>query len=143
MPRHWRSRVVCLALLAGLLFGLAGLGTFIEHALESASVALRRHPASGTLHIVEMDAHSIAMIERYPWPRRNYAAVIDRLQQAGAASIVFDVDFSSRSNPQDDAALGRAIARSRSAIVLPTFGQAAGGGRGGWTDSLPLPELRD
>ncbi|MBC2661318.1 EAL domain-containing protein [Novosphingobium flavum] len=143
LPRHWRSVVLGLALGASGLFGLLGPSQFVEHSLEEASAALRRHPASSELRIVEIDAHSIASIDRWPWPRRNYVAVIDRLQRAGAASVSFDVDFSARSNPADDRALGAALARTRMPVILPTFGQESGAGRSGWTDSLPVPELRE
>lgn len=127
----------------GVFAALSGIVRLPEQALSAASAQLRRHAASGDLHIVEIDARSIAAIDRWPWPRRNYAAVVDRLRRAGVASIAFDVDFSSHSDPRDDAAFAAALARAGGNVILPTFGQRAGGGREGWTDSLPIPVLRE
>ncbi|MDQ2893897.1 MAG: CHASE2 domain-containing protein [Pseudomonadota bacterium] len=64
----------------------------------------RYHVVSGKIAIVEMDAESAASIKRWPWSRSrpNYAAVVDNLRWAGAASIVFDVDFSSPSDEAGD-----------------------------------------
>lgn len=143
LPRFWRHGALLLALLASALFSLVGPGRGLEEVVRDSSAALRRHPASGQLHIVEIDARSIAAIDRWPWPRRNYVDLIDRLQRAGAASIAFDVDFSARSTPADDLALGQAIARSASPVILPTFAQAAGAGRQDFTDSLPVAGLRE
>ncbi|MEJ5979649.1 EAL domain-containing protein [Novosphingobium sp. PS1R-30] len=143
IARHWRLAALAFSAMLGILAALSGFARSPEHTLSAASAQLRRHPASGDLHIVEIDARSIAAIDRWPWPRRNYAAVVDQLRRAGAASIAFDVDFSSHSDPQDDAAFAAALARPGSSVILPTFGQKAGGGRGGWTDSLPIPALRE
>lgn len=140
---HWRKLTLLLATLVGLLVGVAGIGVMPERALDDWRFALRQRPASGNLAIVEIDAHSVAQIDRWPWPRRNHAALIDRLHRAGAASIAFDVDFSARSNADDDAALAAALARADGQVVLPTFSQQLGGSRRGDTDSLPAPALRD
>ena len=143
LPRHWRAAALCLALVASALFSQFGPATYLEQGLEDAGASLRRRPASAELRIVEIDAHSIASIDRWPWPRRNYVQLVDRLQRAGAASITFDVDFSAHADPADDAAFAAAIARARSPVVLATFGQELGSGRSGWTDSLPVPALRE
>nr|WP_246438812.1 EAL domain-containing protein [Novosphingobium piscinae] len=132
-----------LSLGVALLVGLSAPGVSLEQSLAQASAGLRRHSASGKFVIVEIDAHSIAAIDRWPWPRRNYAVAINRLEQAGAASVALDVDLSARSNPVDDAALAAALARTRIPVVLPTFAQQSGAGRAGWTDSLPIAGLRE
>lgn len=143
IPRHWRFIALAFSATLGVLAALSGFARSPEQMLSAANAQLRSHPASGDLHIVEIDARSIAAIDRWPWPRRNYAAVVDRLRRAGAASIAFDVDFSSHADPQDDAAFAAALARPGSNVILPTFGQKAGGGRAGWTDSLPIAPLRE
>lgn len=59
------------------------------------------------------------MAERFPWDRRVWAAVIDRLADAGARVIVFDLLFSEPSgDPQEDAEMAAAIARHRDVVVL-------------------------
>lgn len=140
--QRWRLAVLIAALLAGMLAGGTGLGVGLERSLRSIAWQLRSQPASGRLHIVEIDARSIASIARWPWPRGNYGRLIDQLRQAGAASIAFDVDFSARSTAREDAQLSAALARADGAVILPTFRQLLGGGRSGWVDSLPIPELR-
>lgn len=126
----------------GLAMGLAGYGNTLDQTLRQVAWTLHRSAASGSIHLVEIDAQSLAAIDRWPWPRRNYAVVVDRLRQAGAASVSFDVDFSSPSNPADDQALAEAIARANGAVALPTFVQQAGSGSAGWIESRPIPILR-
>jgi EAL domain-containing protein (putative c-di-GMP-specific phosphodiesterase class I)/CHASE2 domain-containing sensor protein len=143
LRRRWRPLALGLAACAGVLVGGAELGAGAEHMLQDWRFALRRHAASGDLAIIEIDAHSIAHIDRWPWPRRDHAALIDQLRRAGAAAIAFDVDFSSRSNAEDDAALTAALKRADGQVILPTFSQSSGSGRRGLTDSLPVRQLRD
>ncbi|WHU02369.1 EAL domain-containing protein [Sphingomonas sp. NIBR02145] len=141
---HWRIAALTLSCFAGIAAGMSGVGVGGERALREAGWHLRQHPASGQIHIVEIDARSIGAIDKWPWPRSNYARLIDRLREAGAASILFDVDFSSQSPvPDEDAAFAAALDRAEGKVVLPTFGQEAGGGQEGWTDSLPTAQLRE
>ncbi|WP_299645692.1 EAL domain-containing protein [Sphingomonas bacterium] len=126
----------------GGLVGVTGAGGGLEKGLQDLRFQLRSRPASGELHIIEIDARSMAAIARWPWPRRNYAQAIDRLTQAGVAGIAFDVDFSARSNPEDDRRFADALARAGGGVVLPTLRQAAGSGSAEFLDALPIPELR-
>jgi EAL domain-containing protein (putative c-di-GMP-specific phosphodiesterase class I)/CHASE2 domain-containing sensor protein len=139
---RWRLLALFGALAIALGIGLAGWGTGLERSLRSGLWQLHEQRASGDLHIVEIDARSIAAIDEWPWPRSHHARLIDRLYQAGAASIAFDVDFSSRSTEGDDRALAAALERANGKVILPTFRQAAGAGDSGWIDSLPLDSLR-
>lgn len=140
---RWRLCALLIAAAVGVAVGAAGLGGAPERSLRQLAWKLRHHDASGQLHIVEIDARSIAEIARWPWPRSNYARLIDQLREAGAASIAFDVDFSAQSIPEEDAAFAAGLERAEGKVVLATFGQRAGGGREGWTDSLPIPELHE
>jgi EAL domain-containing protein (putative c-di-GMP-specific phosphodiesterase class I)/CHASE2 domain-containing sensor protein len=140
---RWRLAVLVIGALLAVAIGFSGSGAGIDRGLRALDFSLRTHPASGQLHIVEIDARSIGAIDRWPWPRSNYAQVVERLHKAGAASIAFDVDLSARSAPEEDAALAQALRGAGGKVILPTFRQAAGGGKEGWRDSLPIPELRD
>jgi EAL domain-containing protein (putative c-di-GMP-specific phosphodiesterase class I)/CHASE2 domain-containing sensor protein len=140
--RWWRAGAVAAAMAVGLAAVSSGASVALDRVIAGWSATIRTGPASGHLHIVEIDARSIAAIDRWPWPRGQHARVIDRLRAAGVATIAFDVDFSARSNPVEDAALAAAVTRAEGKVVLPTFRQAAGGGREGYTDSLPAPALR-
>ncbi len=55
--------------------------------------------------------------DAWPWPRRFHARLIDRLTQAGASLIVFDVFFGEPSNPEDDRLLAEAIKKSGKVVL--------------------------
>ncbi len=137
------ATIVVAALAVALLAGIAGIAGVVDRALDPLRFAALSHPASGQIVVVEMDAASIAQIERWPWSRDNHARLVDRLKQAGAASIVFDVDFSSASTSEGDEAFAAALRRSPGLVALATLSQAAEAGEALHIDSLPLPMFRD
>lgn len=143
LQRKWRLLTLVGLAMLGIVAGVSGIGRPFENLLSELDGRLRHRSASGDLHIVEIDGRSIAAIDRWPWSRSNYAEIVDRLKAVGAASITFDVDFASRATPSGDEAFARSLARRGAQVVLPTFGQRSGGGRSGWTDSLPIPILRE
>ncbi len=142
MRRSSNALILAAAALVGMLAMLPGIGGPIKRALEPLRFAVQSHPSSKQVAIVEMDARSVAEIRRWPWPRRHYAAVVDRLRTAGAATIVFDVDLSSASDPVDDRAFAAALRRAGGRVALPTFGQQAGAGDRRNLDALPLDAFR-
>lgn len=139
---HWRVAALILCCITGMLAGVSGLGVDAERGMRALAWRIQGQPASGRLHIIEIDARSIAAINRWPWPRSNYASAIDNLRRAGVSSIAFDVDFSANSAPAEDAAFAAALGRADGEVVLPTFRQPLGGGQAGWADSLPIASLR-
>ena len=140
--RGWRLIVLAAAGVAGMACGISDTGASLDQMLQRQRWALRSHDASGEIHIVEIDARSIAALAHWPWPRSSHAGMIDRLHQAGAVMIAFDVDFSARSRAEEDVALVAALERAGGSVVLPTFRQRSGAGRADWIDSLPFPEAR-
>ncbi|MBS0253960.1 MAG: EAL domain-containing protein [Proteobacteria bacterium] len=142
LQRRATVAVAVLAAVLGLLLALFDATSGVETSLQLARSSLLARPATGKVALVEMDARSFKAFNRWPWPRSLHGRAIDRLQAAGARQIAFDVDFSARSAPAEDAALAAAIARSRSPVVLPTFRQAAAQGSSQFTENLPVPELR-
>jgi EAL domain-containing protein (putative c-di-GMP-specific phosphodiesterase class I)/CHASE2 domain-containing sensor protein len=98
--------------IAGLIFGLIGFGEIAENALRTSRNSLHWHKASGDIVLVKIDDESLTKIGRWPWPRRNLAKVIDRLVDAGAKGIFFDLTFDGPTNRVDDAALAAAIKHS-------------------------------
>ena len=113
-----------------------------ENRLNEIAFSLAERPASGQVHVVEMDAASMAAIKRWPWPRDHYARLIERLDAAGVNSITFDVDLSSHGDPQHDAAMAAAMAAADVPVALPTFPQNSGFSDGRQLDSLPIAPLR-
>lgn len=141
-----RLRRVALAFALATFVGLltvSGATQPFEDALQNAGFGLRERPASGQIHIVEMDAASVAANKRWPWPREHHARVVDQLHRAGARTVAFDVDFSSPSDPRQDAAFAQSLARSDSMIILPVFAQRESHDSARQLDSLPIPILRD
>ncbi|WP_296720320.1 EAL domain-containing protein [Erythrobacter sp.] len=134
--------MLALAVVVGLA---AATGAFkpADLWLEERGFALTERSASGQVHVVEMDAASMAAIRRWPWTRDHYAQLVAQLDAAGVRSISFDVDFSSSSNPADDAAFAAAIAAADAPVALPTFAQNAGFRDGRQLDALPIPVLRE
>ncbi|UVI39044.1 putative bifunctional diguanylate cyclase/phosphodiesterase [Qipengyuania spongiae] len=124
---------------------LAAVGALrpIENGLQDLGFAMRSTEASGQVAVVEMDAASLAAIRQWPWDRTHYARVVDRLDRAGARTIAFDVDFSARSNPADDARFARSLEKASANIVLPVFGQQASAADQRQLDALPIPLLRE
>ncbi|HEX6374365.1 MAG TPA: EAL domain-containing protein [Allosphingosinicella sp.] len=133
------------ALAAAAAFGLAilvtGAGAGFDEGIRNLRDGWREHEASGEVHIVEIDGRSIAALQRWPWPRRVHAAAVDRLREAGVRSIAFDVDFSSHSDPKEDAALAAALRRAGGSVILPAFRQAAGRDDHASIESRPIPAL--
>lgn len=143
-PRRDPTRPVLFlaALVITALMGVAGVTRTLDLGLRNLQDSVLAHPASGKVHIVELDAKSIAVLKQWPWPRSAHARAVDALSRAGAAAIVFDVDFSSTTDPAEDAALASALARSTTTVVLPTFRQQAGDVAQGMVESLPAPAFR-
>ncbi len=142
LNHHWRLAAAALSCALALATGILGWGVGVDRVIRQLSWQLRAHPASGELHIVEIDARSIGAIDRWPWPRGQYAHAVDRLHAAGVTNITFDVDVSSASVPAEDAAFAASIARADGKVVLPTFSQRTGSNADSWTDSLPIPAFR-
>ncbi|MGZ8344241.1 MAG: EAL domain-containing protein [Allosphingosinicella sp.] len=132
---RWRLLALALAGLVGLATLWTDAGDGLDQALANQRAEWSERPASGQVHIVEIDARSIAAFERWPWPRSIHAAAIDRLLESKAALVAFDVDFSSPSEPAQDAALAAALRRAGGGVVLPTFRRESG------VDAAPLPQL--
>lgn len=140
-----RWRIMGTLVLAALVIIAAVSGTFrpAEQLLNELTFAALERPASGQVHVIEMDAASMAAIKSWPWPRDHYARLVEQLDAAGVNSITFDVDFSGRADPAGDQAFGAAIAAAKVPIALPTFAQNAGFRSGPQIDSLPIAPLRD
>src|SRR5205085_5407895 len=103
LSRRRAAAVLLIAAAAGLATISAGAGESLDHGLRNLRDAARLHPASGEIHIVEIDARSIDTFDRWPWPRSIHGAAIDKLREAGVRSIAFDVDFSRPSDARQDA----------------------------------------
>ncbi|HET8611724.1 MAG TPA: EAL domain-containing protein [Sphingomonas sp.] len=134
--------VVLVAFAVGMIISATGIGRPVELAIQDLRDAARQHPASGRFVLVEIDARSLARIDRWPWPRAIYAEAISRLEQAGAGTIAFDVDFSARSAIDQDRTLAKAIQGADVSVILPTFRQPGSSRGGEILENLPIPAFR-
>lgn len=74
------------------------------------------------------DASFNSLKERWPFPRSHYARLIENLNRAGARLIVFDIEFTEPSDPQNDGLLAQTAAIYQNVIFAGKI--IDGGGRG-------------
>jgi adenylate cyclase len=55
--------------------------------------AAPRESGDAPIRIVDIDDNSLSAIGQWPWPRAVVAQLVDKLRDAGAAVIAFDIDF--------------------------------------------------
>lgn len=105
---------------------------------EMRFAAADRAP-SGDIVFVDIDAESLAAIGTWPWPRSLHGQMLDRLIALGAYEVAFDIDFSARSTPVEDAAFARSLENAGGYAYLAAFRQRTASGTDIW--SRPLPEF--
>ena len=72
----------------------------LRSARAALAVLLRSLPEGGAapvgdapIRIVDIDDKSLNKLGQWPWPRSVVAQLVDRLREAGAAVVAFDIDF--------------------------------------------------
>jgi EAL domain-containing protein (putative c-di-GMP-specific phosphodiesterase class I)/CHASE2 domain-containing sensor protein len=134
--------LLAMSAIAGLALYFSGAGGGVERSLSTLRASLRTHPASGAFVLVEMDAKSLRAMDQWPWPRSVHARALQALERAGASTIAFDIDFSSRSRTEEDARFAEALDKASVPVILPTFRQYASQGSEKVIEAVPLPALR-
>ncbi|MCB8945115.1 MAG: CHASE2 domain-containing protein [Ardenticatenaceae bacterium] len=111
-----------LGLLIGLLFSLLmSFGLFARAEAQMRDGLLAPYPVSNIVTIVEVNDESLARYGRWgDWPRTLHADLIQKLNDAGAKTIVLDVIFSATTN--NDETLIAAMQNAGN-IVQPVSGQ--------------------
>ncbi|HEY6123301.1 MAG TPA: diguanylate cyclase, partial [Steroidobacteraceae bacterium] len=105
-----------------------GLLQPLENGVADARARLTMREVRSDIVIVGIDAASLATLDRWPWPRRHHAKLLEEISRAAPARVFMDIDFSSQSNQIDDAVLEAALAKPRDfPILLPTYFQNASG----------------
>src|SRR5437868_2489522 len=91
---YWVPLVV---LFAAVVARVAIPSVFERLSLLSFDLYQRQAPRQAAndlpLRIVDIDERSLKKIGQWPWPRSTIADLVDKLREAGAAVIVFDVIF--------------------------------------------------
>ena len=138
LPR-WLHRHSAVLILSGLVAVSGGLSSTRLNLLELRFAGVVQEargvrPVPDRLTIVAIDDFSLQQavnadlssdpllqsLSQWPWPRRIHAVVLDRLIEAGATAVAFDLLFESPSSHEeaDDAAFAEALQRHHDQVVL-------------------------
>jgi diguanylate cyclase (GGDEF)-like protein/PAS domain S-box-containing protein len=121
---------------------LSGAHNPLQNALTDTRFGWFARQATGDIVLIAIDSPSIEKMGVWPWPRQHHADLIGKLASADVADIVFDVDFSSPSNPTSDQAFVDALRDSGGSVVLPAFKQWVNSGSGHTIHvNRPLPQF--
>ena len=134
-----RLRLLLWPLLAAIVFGLTGFGELLEDGLRIGRNAVRSEPVSGDIVLVEINDASLRQVGSWPWPRATQGKLIEDLDRLGAGQIVMDILYANPSDPVQDAALAKAIARAGN--VTLAVQNRVGDNEGKQDAVLPLPEF--
>jgi len=123
---------------------LVGGFEFLERRWMDTQFRLSDRPMESGVVLVDIDPKSLRALDVWPWPRGYHATTLERLFEAGADRVALDIDFSSRSDPEEDAELAGVLAEWKDRVVLPVFQQwQASGPQGRHLTTLePLPIFR-
>ncbi len=119
--KHFRPHILVASVLAIAL--ASGWHGALSNALADLRFRWQERNASGDIVVVAIDARSIESIGVWPWPRRLHADLLRRLEAAGVRDVVFDVDFSTPSDPASDRDFVDALESAGGSVVLPWFKQ--------------------
>ncbi|NOR52032.1 MAG: CHASE2 domain-containing protein, partial [Gammaproteobacteria bacterium] len=124
------SAIVSTLLALGTIFTIITLyydqNPFLE-AFEAKSYDLRfkniRGPIdpSDQIAIVAIDDSSIAELGRFPWSRRHYIPLLEKLSDAGTKTILFDAFFPEVEDEATDMAFAHAIKSAGNVILAASF----------------------
>lgn len=115
-----RSGVIGLfvILMIALFVGAIKFGEPLELVLQMGRDSLHRTKASGDIVVIAMDDRSAREFGQWPWPRKYDALLVDRLRAMGAKKIVYNVVFSEKTDPVNDAAFAAALDRAKGKVWL-------------------------
>src|SRR6185436_11912710 len=92
---YWLPLALLLALLAAHLVLPKWADRFSALAFDFYELQLpRQTPEELPVVIIDIDERSLQRLGQWPWPRTIVAQMVDKLRDAGAAVIAFDVLFS-------------------------------------------------
>jgi adenylate cyclase len=118
--------------LVAALIAFAALAGGILSSQEQSTVDVRfsirgSHSTPKDIVLVGIDGTTFSDLNtRWPFPRRWHARVIDRLHQAGARVIAYDIQFTGQTDVRDDNALVRATGRAGNLVFAATAVDAQG-----------------
>lgn len=137
---EWRWLLAFVLALGALLLHQGWLAR-VNNTFYDAALALYARPLTDNIVVIAVDEPSLAQVGRWPWRREVHARLLDRLTEAGAATVGLDLILSEPDtlHPEDDAALVQALRRNAH-VVLPVFTEWR---HGHLKETRPLPALAD
>ncbi|MCH9696548.1 MAG: EAL domain-containing protein [Gammaproteobacteria bacterium] len=111
--------------------------------LYDAFIRFNSQPPAEDIVIVAVDEKSMLNLGRWPWSRRYHAALINKLDNAGAKAIGLSIIFSEPdiSHPEDDLLLEQAI-RNSGKVILPVVSNTQRLNNT-TAQTMPIPQLID
>lgn len=123
-PAVLRRAAAGLFVAAAIVFAsLSGFLRTVDDRLAELRFQTQSIAPTGDVVLVDIDARSLAEIGVWPWPRRLHGDLLRAAERAGAASVAFDIDFSTVSTPEQDRAFAAALAETRIETFLASFVQ--------------------
>ena len=138
--RSKRRLVLWLALLS-LLVGAAEMGEPLDLVLRTFRDKVRAQPVSAEVVVVGLDDQALAAVGPWPWNRTHFATLTERLFEAGARRVFYDIYFQPV-EPKGDAEFAAAVNRHPGRVFVASvidYSSNAEGGR----PVLPMPEIGD
>lgn len=123
MKRRFAFKKKYLPIILGGFIGVLGAAGFLVGLFSTSSARTSdrfflERKADPRIVIVAIDDASLTKIGRWPWPRDVHANLIQKLSDAGAKVIGYDVNFPEPSTPELDTKLAEVIKNSGK-VVLP------------------------
>lgn len=107
----------------------------LDNVYYDVLVGFAAPPVSDRILLVEIDDRSIARIGRWPWPRSTHARMLEELAGARPSAVGYDVLFTESAGPDEDRALGDALA-ALDKVAMPVLFETPG------TDGRPVDTIR-
>src|SRR5687767_10073972 len=131
-PRSWP-----LLLLTGLIAAALAGGLHFSGALDGLEAetldwrfAVRGEETAEGITIVALDEESVVELGQWPIPRTHHAHAVDRLREAGAELVVYDVQFTEPSGDDEaDLALSDAFEELGRSVLAASTTDAQGNTR--------------
>jgi response regulator RpfG family c-di-GMP phosphodiesterase len=116
---------VLAATLVAVALALSAQITHLLDRVEDEAIGvrfeLRGDKPPSKVAVVAIDSATFPSVqEQWPFPRSMHARAIDRLREAGARVVVYDVQFTEPTTRREDNALARAIERMPGTVLATT-----------------------
>ncbi|WP_090790211.1 adenylate/guanylate cyclase domain-containing protein [Paenibacillus sp. GP183] len=117
---------ICLVLLCSLLFLSGALSTISNSLFDFNMKNGMSHAPAGDILLVTIDTESLQKLGPYPWDRKLYSDLIQKLEDGGAKAIAFDIELYTQSNNPASDALVSAISKKYNNIIFPSHADLEG-----------------